>query len=135
MTSLQPLTNSPTIELAPSYKIPLILVGISLPLLWLQPILGLLLSVFGLFLLLQTVTNRLRFTPKDLEVYRSGNLIRSFPYEEWENWRIFWNPIPILFYFKEVKSIHFLPIIFDANTLKSCLETYNCPSDRSVDLP
>jgi hypothetical protein len=111
------------------------LVGISLPLLWLQPILGLVLSVFGLFLLLQTITIRLRFTPKDLEVYRSGNLIRSFPYEEWENWRIFWNPIPILFYFKEVKSIHFLPIIFDVNSLKSCLEKYNCPSDRSVDLP
>jgi hypothetical protein len=29
-----------------------------------------------------------------------------------------------LLYFKEVKSIHFLPIIFDSNTLKECLEKY-----------
>ena len=122
MTSPQTITDSTSVELAPSYKIPLAIVGISLPVLFLQPLVGLVLSLFGLFLLLQTVTIRLRFTPTALEVYRSGNLIRNFPYQEWQNWAIFWQPIPILFYFKEVKSIHFLPIIFDAQTLKSCLE-------------
>ena len=55
---------------------------------------------------------------------RSDKLIRSFPYSEWLNWEIFWSPVPVLFYFKEVNSIHFLPIIFDAKTLRSCLEQY-----------
>ncbi|MEL6164336.1 MAG: DUF3119 family protein, partial [Cyanobacteria bacterium J06628_3] len=49
-----------------------------------------------------------------------------FPYSEWQNWRIFWNVIPLLFYFKEIKSIHFLPILFDPKTLKACLEE-RCP--------
>jgi hypothetical protein len=124
MNSVQTITDPTSIELAPSYKIPLAIVGISIPIIFLQPLVGLILSLFGLFLLLQTVTIRLRFTPTALEVYRSGNLLRNFPYQEWQNWAIFWQPIPILFYFKEVKSIHFLPIIFDAKTLKSCLEKH-----------
>jgi Protein of unknown function (DUF3119) len=74
----------------------------------------------------QSVIISLKFTATDLEVYRGDKLIRSFPYQEWENWRIFWNPVPILFYFKEIKSIHFLPIIFDPKTLKICLEQ-RCP--------
>jgi hypothetical protein len=32
--------------------------------------------------------------------------------------------VPILFYFKEINSIHFLPIIFDSATLRLCLEKY-----------
>ncbi|HAC64236.1 MAG TPA: DUF3119 domain-containing protein [Cyanothece sp. UBA12306] len=117
-----------TVELAPSYKIPLILIGLGIILIFLQPWVSLPIALLGLFLLFQTVTIRLQFTPTDLDIYRSNQLIRSFPYEEWTNWRIFWNPIPILFYFREVKSIHFLPIIFDPKTLKTCLEQY-CPLD------
>lgn len=122
-TNLPPTT---TIELSPSYNIPIALILLSLPLILWQPIISLILAIFGLFLLFQTVTLRLQFTPTDLDIYRSGTLIRRFPYQEWQNWRIFWNPIPILFYFREIKSIHFLPIIFDPKTLKSCLEQY-CP--------
>jgi len=113
-----------TVELAPSYKIPLVLILAAIPIAWVQIWVGLAISAFGLFLMLQTVTIRLRFTETALEVYRSDKLIRSFPYVEWQNWRIFWEPVPILFYFKEVKSIHFLPIIFDPKTLKACLEKY-----------
>jgi hypothetical protein len=83
-------------------------------------------ALFGVFLLVQTATLRLQFTSTALDIYRSGKLIRHFPYAEWENWRIFWSPAPILFYFKEINSIHFLPIIFDPQTLESCLEKY-CP--------
>lgn len=118
--------NEQTVELAPSYKIPLALIAIAMLLLLLQPWASLPLALFGLFLLFQTVTIRLQFTPTALEVYRSGNLIRRFPYAEWTNWQIFWNPVPILFYFREVNSIHFLPIIFDPKTLKACLEQ-RCP--------
>ena len=113
-----------TVELAPSYKIPLVLIGLAIPLLLVQPWASLPLALFGLFLLFQTVTIRLQFTPTALDVYRSNQLIRRFPYAQWSNWRIFWNPIPILFYFREVNSIHFLPIIFDPTTLKNCLEQH-----------
>jgi hypothetical protein len=115
-----------TIELKPSYNIPVVLVIAAIPLIWVQPIAAGALALFGLFLMFQAITLRLQFTITDLDVYRGEKLIRRFPYQEWQNWRIFWNGVPILFYFKEVKSIHFLPIIFDPNTLKSCLEE-RCP--------
>lgn len=115
-----------TVELKPSYKIPLVLILAAIPLLWLQPWVSLVVGLFGLFLMLQTVTIRLQFTETALDVYRSSKLIRRFPYDEWNNWEIFWKPVPILFYFREVNSIHFLPIIFAPNTLKTCLEQ-RCP--------
>jgi hypothetical protein len=103
-----------------------VLVGIAFPLLWVNLWLGLAIAIFGGFLWVQTLLIKLRFTETSLEVYRSKTLIRSFPYTDWQNWRIFWEPVPILFYFKEVKSIHFLPIIFDPSSLKACLE-HHCP--------
>lgn len=117
------ITTTP-VELAPNYKIPLVLVGLSFPIFLIQPWIGGILSIFGLFLMIQTVTIRLQFTETALEVYRSGKLIRQFPYQDWQNWEIFWSKVPILFYFKEIKSIHFLPIIFDAKMLRTCLEKY-----------
>ncbi len=129
MTSVTPPNiNQETIELAPSYKIPIILTLMAIASFLLQPWVSLPLALLGLFLLLQTVTIRLKFTPTALDVYRSGQCIRSFPYSDWQNWQIFWHRVPILFYFKEVKSIHFLPIIFDPQTLKTCLEEF-CPID------
>ena len=114
------------IELTPSYRIPIFLVIFSLPLLVFNIWVAIMTSIFGLFLIFQTIAIRLKFTKTALDIYSSGKQIRSFPYQEWSNWRIFWHPVPILFYFREIKSIHFLPIIFDPNTLKSCLEKY-CP--------
>jgi hypothetical protein len=115
-----------TVELKPSYNIPVVLAIAAIPLILLQPWIGSVFMLFGLFLMFQALTLRLQFTPTDLDIYRGEKLIRRFPYQEWQNWRIFWNTVPILFYFKEIKSIHFLPILFDANTLKSCLEE-RCP--------
>lgn len=120
------LDTQQTIELAPSYNIPIFLVLGAIPLALLNIVVAVIVSIFGLFLMFQTVNIRLQFTPTDLDVYYSGKKIRSFPYKEWSNWEIFWQPLPILFYFREVKSIHFLPIIFDAKTLVACLEKY-CP--------
>ncbi len=117
---------SSTVELKPSYNIPIVLILGAIPLLFVQIWVGAILALFGLFLLFQTVTLRLQFTSTDLDVYRGEKMIRRFPYQEWQNWRIFWHPVPILFYFKEVKSIHFLPILFNPNTLKECLEQ-RCP--------
>ena len=114
------------IELAPSYTLPIAFIVGALPLFLVQVWVSLAIALFGIFLLAQTVSLRLRFTETDLDVYRGETLIRRFPYSEWQNWRIFWQPLPILFYFKEVKSIHFLPIIFDLKTLQACLEA-RCP--------
>lgn len=120
-----------TIELAPSYAIPGVLVLLSLPLFWLQIWIGSILGIFGLFLLFQTATLRLRFTDTALDVYRGETQIRHFPYQDWLNWQIFWPILPILFYFREVKSIHFLPVLFDAKQLQFCLEQ-RCPRRSTV---
>jgi hypothetical protein len=116
--------TSDSVTLAPNYNIPIVIMisGIALTL-W-SWIFGLVVTIFGVFLLIQANLIKLTFTLTALDVYRGEKNIRTFPYSEWENWAIFWQPVPILLYFKEVKSIHFLPIIFDSNTLKECLEKY-----------
>ncbi|MBP0020129.1 MAG: DUF3119 family protein [Cyanobacteria bacterium SBLK] len=115
-------TDSQTIELAPSYVLPLLILMGSLPLILWFPWVGGAVALFSFFLLLQAATLRLRFSETALDVYRGEKQIRHFPYRDWQNWRIYWQPIPILFYFKEVKSIHFLPVLFDPRTLKTCLD-------------
>ena len=123
MTTTSETTQLPPIvELPPSYVIPVVLVLSSIPLFLILKWVALPVSLFGLFLAIQTATIRLQFTPTDLDIYRSGKMIRRFPYREWTNWEIFWSPIPILFYFREVNSIHFLPMLFNAGMLRSCLE-------------
>lgn len=113
-------------ELAPSYAIPLGFVTLALPGFLLQPWISGAIALFGLFLMIQALTLRLRFTAIALDVYRGSQRLRHFPYQDWQNWAIFWPPLPILFYFKEVKSIHFLPILFDPRQLRACLE-HHCP--------
>ena len=120
-----PISN-PTVELLPSFWLPIALVFLALPLFLVQVWLSSAIALFGLFLFIQAATLRLRFTPSDLDIYRGETLIRRFPYQEWQNWRIFWTPVPILFYFKEVNSIHFLPVLFDPKMLQTCLEA-RCP--------
>ncbi|MGK7876841.1 MAG: DUF3119 family protein [Xenococcaceae cyanobacterium] len=130
MNTIKPsAVTEQTIELSPSYKIPLVLILAAIPGALVQPWVSLAIALFGLFLLFQTVTIRLKFTETALDIYRSEKLIRKFPYADWHSWRIFWNPVPILFYFKEVKSIHFLPILFDPKTLETCLQQY-CPLNQ-----
>jgi hypothetical protein len=114
------------LELAPSYAIAIVLIVVALPLTWWQLWVGLPLLAFALFLLVQTNGIRLKFTAASLVVSRFGKEIRSFPYAEWEDWQIFWSPLPILFYFREVNSIHFLPMLFDPQQLRACLEQH-CP--------
>jgi hypothetical protein len=126
-----PTTSTPkatdTVQLAPHYTIPIALVGIAIPLFLVQPWVGGLVALFGLFLLVQTASLRLLFTPTDLDLYRGDTLLRRFPYQDWQSWRVFWPNLPILLYFREVKSIHFLPILFDPKLLQACLEQ-RCPN-------
>ncbi len=130
MTTTPTTSSTPavteTVQLSPSFAIPIVLVLLAIPLLLINLWVSGVISLFGLFLLFQAATLRLRFTPTALDVYRGEQQIRHFPYQEWQNWRIFWFNLPILMYFKEVKSIHFLPILFDAKLLRICLEQ-RCP--------
>ncbi|MEM9505194.1 MAG: DUF3119 family protein [Cyanobacteria bacterium P01_E01_bin.43] len=129
------MTASPTAQstsLQPSYNIAIVLiigglVGALLALLTWGPVPAGLAGgvlIFGLFLLYQTTTLRLIFTATDLDIYRGDTRIRRFPYEEWEVWDIFWPPVPTLFYFREINSIHFLPILFNPQELRSQLEQH-----------
>lgn len=135
-------SSQPSMTLAPNYRLPIAIFAIGLALIFLGNALiasskilalggifsGVVISLFSFFLILQTVIIRLTFTETALEVYRSEQLIRRFPYSDWMNWKIFWQPLPILFYFKEVNSIHFIPVLYDPKTLKQCLESY-CPQN------
>jgi Protein of unknown function (DUF3119) len=122
-----PVTTG-TVQLAPSYAIPITLISAAIPLFFLNAWVGGVLALFALFLLIQTATLRLCFTETALDIYRGESLLRRFPYADWQTWQIFWFNVPILFYFKEVKSIHFLPILFDPKMLKTCLEQ-RCPHE------
>lgn len=111
-----------TLELSPSFSLPLGLIISSIPLVLVQKWVGLAIALFGLFLLFQALTLRLHFTTDALDIYRGKTLIRSFPYQDWLHWEIYSPAVPILFYFRETKSIHFLPILFDPQALQSFLE-------------
>ncbi|MEL6159035.1 MAG: DUF3119 family protein [Cyanobacteria bacterium J06554_11] len=127
-------TSTGTVTLDPNYRLSVGIVLFALPLLFAPWIvvrsLSLVIALLGLFLIYQTTAIELVFTPTALDVRRNGSPLRTFPYAEWESWKIFWSPAPILFYFKEVNSIHFVPILYSPVQLRSQLEA-RCP-DRAV---
>lgn len=121
MTSQAP-PSLETITLRPSYRLPFALATLALPLFTINPWLPLPLEAFALFLAIQAATLRLMFTDRGLDIYRGDKQIRAFPYQDWSHWEIYWSSLQILFYFREVNSIHFLPILFDPKQLQACLE-------------
>ena len=84
-------------------------------------------ALFGLVLALQTALLRLQFAPAELLVWRGSTCIRRFPYAAWLGWKLFWPAVPVLFYFREQRSIHLLPLLFDAATLRQQLEQHVSP--------
>jgi hypothetical protein len=84
--------------------------------------LALAVSLFGLFLVLQTALLRLEFSGEALLVLRGGKELRRFPYDAWLGWRLFWPGLPVLFYFREERSIHLLPVLFNAAALREQLQ-------------
>ncbi|KEF41151.1 MAG: hypothetical protein ER33_13025 [Cyanobium sp. CACIAM 14] len=143
MTTPPPSTvtdaDADEVVLGPRFWVPLALLllaaaGLGLrplwsPLLW--PALGT--GLLGAFLLVQSVLLRLRFTPEALLVARRDTVIRRFPYDAWIGWRVWWPALPVLFYFREEKSIHLLPMLFDATGLRDQLERRLPPSLRRDD--
>ena len=119
-----------SVSLAPSFTVPLgvsLLGALCLPL---QPSwagfrwLALALVLFGGFLLLQARLLRLEFNEEALLVWRGDTEIRRFPYASWLGWRVFWPGLPVLLYFREERSIHLLPVLFDPAVLREQLERH-----------
>ena len=110
--------------LAPRPWLPLAVVVLGIACLALNPWAALLVSLFGLFLLLQSQLLRLQFSVDALLVWRGETVLRRFPYHEWLGWKLFWGPVPVLFYFREQRSIHFLPVLFDATDLRNQLQRH-----------
>ena len=126
MTSSQTPQPDPDqgVILAPSIWLPLAVIALGVAALLLTVWLALVVSLFGLFLLIQSQILRLQFTSDALLVWRGATVLRRFPYSAWIGWRVFWGPLPVLFYFREASSPHLLPVLFDATALRQQLELH-----------
>lgn len=126
MTSSQTPQPDPDqgVILAPRVWLPLAVIALGVAGLLLTVWLALVVSLFGLFLLIQSQILRLQFTADALLVWRGATVLRRFPYSEWLTWSLFWGPVPVLFYFREQRSIHFLPVLFDATSLREELNRH-----------
>ncbi len=117
-----PETNSVIISPSPRLPLVILLLSASLLPLPLSPWPTLVLGLFSVFLLVQTYILILEFNDDDLVVLRGQKELRRFPFNEWMSWRLFAPWLPGLFYFRESKSIHFLPILFNPAQLQEQLE-------------
>ena len=79
-------------------------------------------STFGLFLLIQSFTLKIQITEKDFVVWQMGKELRRFPFKYWLSWKIILPSLPGFFYFREEASPHLLPIIFNKDELRQKLE-------------
>ena len=117
-----PETNSVIISPSPRLPLLILLLSASLWFLPLSPWPTLVVGLFSVFLLVQTYILKLEFSEGDLVVWRGQEELRRFPFNEWMSWRLFAPWLPGLFYFRESKSIHFLPILFNPAELQEQLE-------------
>ncbi|ABX09310.1 DUF3119 family protein [Prochlorococcus marinus] len=126
-SSLQPnIQDEDGVILTPMYRLPLFIMSMGFPLLLLpiRPWPTLVISGFGLFLLLQSFTLRLKFTSKELIVLQLGRELRRFPFKKWIAWRILLPKLPGLLYFREEASPHLLPILFNTKMLEEQLKIH-----------
>ena len=117
-------SNPAPVTLKPDVRLPLLVVALGLALLPLPlyPWPTLVVSLFGLSLLIQSASLRLEFNEEALTIWQNGRELRRFPYDQWLSWRLFAPWLPGLFYFRETQSIHFLPILFSPKELREQLE-------------
>ena len=112
--------------LKPMHRLPILIILIGFCIL-LSPLplwSGVLTSLFGFFLLIQSFTLRIKFTSDDLIVLQLDKEIRRFPFENWIAWRIFFPQLPGILYFRETASPHLLPILFDRLELEKQLKSH-----------
>ena len=109
------------ITISPAFKLPIILIILSFMLLFLN--IGywptIVSASFSFFLLLQTLTLRIKITNESFVVLQLGKEIRTFPFKNWISWKFLFPIIPIIFYFREKSSPHLLPILFNPEQLKN----------------
>ncbi len=123
MSSSSNQETTQEVVLAPMHRLPLLIIftGLSILLTPLATWIPISISSFGLFLLIQSFTLKLKFTQKDLVVLQLGKEIRRFPFDQWLSWKIFFPKLPGILYFREKASPHLLPILFDESSLESQL--------------
>ncbi len=124
MSSSSNQETTQEVVLAPMHRLPLLIIftGLSILLTPLATWIPISISSFGLFLLIQSFTLKLKFTQKDLVVLQLGKEIRRFPFDQWLSWKIFFPKLPGILYFREKASPHLLPILFDESSLESQLK-------------
>ena len=119
------MNKSQDIELAPMYRLPFFIILLGMIFLIPSPLpiwIGVVVIIFGLFLLIQACTLRIKITSKAFIVLQLGKEIRCFPFEDWIAWKVYLPTLPGILYFREQASPHLLPILFDIQMLKSQLE-------------
>ena len=108
------------VTISPSFQLPIILIVLSFMLLFLN--IGSLPTIvsasFSFFLLLQSITLRIKITNENFIVLQLGKDIRTFPFKNWISWKFFFPAVPGIFYFREKSSPHLLPILFNPKQLK-----------------
>ncbi|WP_353292714.1 DUF3119 family protein [Synechococcus sp. M16CYN] len=118
------MNSTASVILRPEPRLPLVTMimgGVLIPLPW-RPWPTLVVIVFGLFLLIQTAILRLEFDDRALIIRQNDAELRRFPYDQWLAWRLFAPWLPGLFYFRETKNIHLLPILFSPSELRTQLK-------------
>ena len=121
-----PSTSSKrAVSISPSPRLPLLILvlGPALLPLPLHPWPTLANSLIALALLIQSYSLRLEFDEQALIVWRGDQELRRFPYDDWISWRLFWNGFPTVLYFRERKSPHLIPVLFNAEELREQLRT------------
>ncbi len=124
MNSASIMDKSEEVILSPMYRLPIIIIifGITLFLAPIPSWIGIATFTFGLFLLVQSFTLRVKVTSEAFIVLQLNKEIRCFPFKDWLAWRIFLPNLPGILYFRETASPHLLPILFDIKMLESQLE-------------
>jgi hypothetical protein len=118
-------TMATPVSLTPNFTLSFIVLALGITALFILPLVpAILLVLFGIFLIYQTATLRIVFLETTFAVQRSGKTLVDFPYVDWFTWKILWPPLPILLFFKEVKSIHFIPMLFSPKELRENLERF-----------
>mmetsp|Transcript_9380 Transcript_9380/g.24867 ORF Transcript_9380/g.24867 Transcript_9380/m.24867 type:complete len:127 (+) Transcript_9380:5796-6176(+) len=93
------------------------------------------LLLLGTFLLIQTSVVRFVFTDSTFTVAKKTSnpeeleFVNSWAYSSITNWEVWWEPFPVLCYFKETESydgrgsIHFFPVLFNGRALVNAFQT------------
>ena len=107
--------QSQSVILKPNIRLPVLVyvIGLAMLPLPLPPWAPIVVCGFAVFLIVQAYLLRLELTDKDLVIWRVDEEIRRFPFANWLAWRMFLPEIPGILFFREVKSPHLLPILFD----------------------